>query len=86
MNDERFDALLRRLERNDVALPSDLGGCNSPEIAEIESRCPSCSEAVSPPMTQCDLCLVYKGSLLLQHCTPSWFGPKTAGKPVELPV
>jgi hypothetical protein len=31
------------------------------------ARCPSCSEAVSPPMTQCDLCLIYKGSLLLQH-------------------
>ena len=31
------------------------------------ARCPSCGEAVSPPMTQCDLCLIYKGSLLLQH-------------------
>jgi hypothetical protein len=38
MNDERFDALLRRLERAEVALPSDLGGCSSSEIAEIEAR------------------------------------------------
>ena len=38
MNDERFDALVRRLERAEVALPSDLGGCSSSEIAAIEAR------------------------------------------------
>jgi hypothetical protein len=31
------------------------------------ARCPRCGTAISPPMTQCDLCLVYPKSLLVQH-------------------
>jgi hypothetical protein len=31
------------------------------------ARCPRCGAAISPPMTQCDLCLVYRDSLLVQY-------------------
>jgi hypothetical protein len=31
------------------------------------ARCPRCGDAISPPMTGSELCLVYDGSLLLQH-------------------
>ena len=38
MNEDRFNAFLQRLERGEVALPGDLGGCSSAEIAAIEER------------------------------------------------
>ena len=38
MKNERFDALLLRLERTEVALPSDLTGCSPSEISAVEAR------------------------------------------------